>query len=176
MSCITHPELFPTTCTPEQFTEFWNANKTALLKIHTRKLNRKFNIVDADGREYKLTVQKGNAHLIPRLKEPMTNRELEKELDDLKRLEKEFEFIDNRLRAIEGSFQRMLEKLGLPSTASDLEIVEENLHTQEQKDNKAKQDKRDTQKSEAQKLKVLEKTNAELAAAGITMLKPLNVK
>ena len=171
MSCTAHPELFPTTCTPEQFTRFWNAHKAVLLKIHTRKLNHKFHIVDSQGREYKLIVRRGQAHLIPKLRKAMTNAELESELDSLKRLDKEFEFIDNRLRAIEGSFHRVLEKLELPPIEDDLKLVEESLFTEEQKDNQEKEEKRAAQKSEQQKLKVLAKTNAELEAAGITPLK-----
>ena len=169
-SCITHPELFPTTCTPEQFTQFWNANKDALLKIHTRKLNRKYHIVDTNGREYQLAVRKGEAHLIPRLNQPPSNRELEKELDELKKLDKEFQFIDNRLRAVEASFQRILEKLELPATSVDQAIIAESLYTQEQKDAKDRADRRATQKSEHQKLKILDKINAELEAAGIVPL------
>ena len=116
-SCIIHKELFPITITPEEFLNSWKINKDEFLKIHTRKINRQLNIQDEQGRKYHLIIRKGEAHLIPQVKEPLTNKELTSEIQYLKRLVKELDFLDSRLRTMEGNFNKVF---------SELKIVPEN--------------------------------------------------
>ena len=173
MSGNIHYELFPQTVSPEQFMKWWRDNKTALLKIHTRKINRKFTIQDENGRQYQLIIRKGEAHLIPKLNKPPSNRELETELEALKKLDKQHDFLDNRVRAVESSFQRMLSSLNLPSTAEDEKLISESLYTPEQKEATKRLERRKAWKSEYQKQGVMAKVNAEMEAAGVV---PLGLK
>ena len=83
-SCFIHKELFPITIPPEESFNSWKINKNEFLKIHTRKINRQLNIQDEQGRKYRLIIRKSEAHLILQVKEPLTNKELTSEIQDLK--------------------------------------------------------------------------------------------
>ena len=170
-----HTELCPKTIIPETFQEFWQSNKQKLKQIHTRKLNRVCNIQDTQGRTYKIITRnnKQQVHLIPKVKKAMSNLELENQLQELKNLDKSLDFLDNRVRAVEASMQRILTLNNLPTTEEDEKIISESLYTNEQKENAEKINSQNQRKAERQKERILEKVNNEMQNLGLI---PLNQK
>ena len=161
--CVIRNDLIPITITPEKFYELWKENKDKLLKIHTRKINRQLNIEDENGKQYHLITRRGNAQLIPKSTLTPSLSELADKIETLEKAEKEYEFLDNRVRAIESSFQRMLSKLELPPTSEDETIIAESLYTPEQKERENILTNIEQKKSERQKERINEKNHKEIA-------------
>ena len=166
-----HYELLPIQITPKKFLEMFRQDPNHWLQIHTRKINRKFKFVDENNNEFKYIVRKGEPHFIPMLEKPPTLIEINKELKELAKLPKELDFLDNRVRGVESSFNRILQLSNLPTTEEDTKLISESLYTQQQKDNQEKQEKRRLLKAEYQKQSLMQKLNSDLANTGLIPLK-----
>lgn len=89
--------LFPIEMTINEFKKWYKENKEAIHKLDTRYVNHHIIIVDDKGNKYKYARTKDEGRIIPR-ESLKSRRQLTDDVEKLKTLYKQLEFMEDKLR------------------------------------------------------------------------------
>lgn len=89
--------MYPVEMKIDEFKKWYYANKEAIHKLDTRYINHHILIVDDEGNKYKYARSKDEGRIIPR-ESLKSRRQLTDEVERLKSLYRELEFMEDKLR------------------------------------------------------------------------------